>query len=199
MKYRKHLGIWLLITLVMALAIGAVAAVTLSGRTDESSDDSSAQTEESAEAETSDENSSANPSGYLSNQRQHDIDLDVLGTIMGEYKAASKNKQESGISETYWHLSIQEDHGDDGPYLSVYNGDTDEAGFEGRIMYLKDNVDDEQEGYLVIVEIDEDKYKSMPEDWSTESDGKYAILNIYEEDDNLLVGYRGTNILFVKE
>lgn len=198
MKRRKFLGFWLLITLVMALGIGAVGAITISRNSNSPSQNDSAVQEEatsesaSSNAEAGESGKAANPKGYLSNQRKHDIDLDVLGAVMGEYQSASAD-------EAFWHLSILEDHGDDGPYLSITNKDSGKIGFEGKIMYLKKNPDKEQVGNLVIVEVDKDNYDKMPADWKLESDGKYAILNIYTADGGVKLGYRGSEMQFDKD
>ena len=58
-------------------------------------------------------------------------------------------------------------------------------------MYLKDDI--------LIIEIDPELYEGMPADWSTEGDGKYAILNILAEDDGIVLGYRGSEVRFKKD
>ena len=58
-------------------------------------------------------------------------------------------------------------------------------------MYLKDEI--------LIIEIDQDLYEGMPADWSTEGDGKYAILNILAEYDGIVLGYRGSEVRFKKD
>ena len=123
----------------------------------------------------------ASPSSYLTNQRQHDIDLEELKKITGDYRA----------EEGDWHLFITEEYEEKGPYLSVYDNGAGTPGFEGRIMYLKDGI--------VIVEIDQDLYEGMPEGWEPEGDGKYAILDCSATEDGVRLGYRGSELDFVKE
>lgn len=164
MKSTKFFGKWLIVILLMAIGIGTFGALYLAdkGRTDQDQA----------------EGSKAAPKSYLTNQRKHDIDMDALSAVMGEYKS----------EEGTWHLSIKDEYKENGPYLSVYDDKTGEPGFEGRIMYLKDD--------LVIVEIDEDQYKSMPDGWQPEGEGKYAILDCVSTDGGVNLGYRGKNLLF---
>lgn len=170
---RKRYAKWLLITLVMAIGIGTFAALTIQN-------------------EKSREEKEAQPSSYLTNQRQHDIDLEALAGLTGDYQA-----EESGDpgSDKYvagwWHLMITEEHEGKGPYLSVYDNGAGNPGFEGRIMYLKKGI--------VIVEIDEDLYEGMPADWQTEGEGKYAILDYRKSGDDVVLGYRGSEAVFIKE
>ena len=159
MQFRKHYAKWLIITLIMAIGIGTFAALTISN-------------------EKKKEESEAKSSSYLTNQRQKDIDMKELKTLLGEYDA------DSG----HWHLMIDEDFEDKGPYLSVRDREAGNAGFEGRIMYLKEGI--------VIAEIDEDLYKSMPDCWEPEGKGRYAILDYARDNAGIKLGYRGTEILF---
>jgi hypothetical protein len=75
--------------------------------------------------------------------------------------------------------------------ISIYDSAAGSPGFEGRIMYLKDDI--------VIIEIDKDLYEGMPANWSAEGDGKYAILNISAEDGGIVLGYRGSEVMFKKD
>ena len=103
-----------------------------------------------------------------------------LKTLLGDYDA------ESGS----WHLFIDEDFEDKGPYLSVYDAGAGNPGFEGRIMYLKDGI--------LIVEIDQELYEGMPEGWEPEGKGKYAILDYALTDGGIRLGYRGKEVDFAK-
>ena len=162
MKRNRHLAKWLMITLIMAIGIGTFGALYIN-------------------SEKKKEVNDAQPSSYLTNQRQHDIDLEVLKKILGDYQA----------EESFWHLFISEEYEENGPYLSVYDNGAGNPGFEGRIMYLKDGI--------VIVEIDADLFKEMPAGWEPEGDGKYAILDYYVTDEGIRLGYRGNELDFVKE
>ena len=169
----KRYAKWLMITLIMAIGIGTFAALSISN-------------------EKRKEENEAQPSSYLTNQRQHDIDMEELKTLLGDYQAVESGDPDSDdYAEGFWHLYITEDFEDKGPYLSVYDNGAGNPGFEGRIMYLKDGI--------VIVEIDEDLYEGMPDGWETEGEGKYAILDYRKEGDNAVLGYRGTEILFAKD
>ena len=121
------------------------------------------------------EETEAKSSTYLTNQRQKDIDMKELKTLLGDFDA--ENGQ--------WHLVIDEDFEDKGPYMSLKNGGN---GFEGRIMYLKKGI--------VIVEIDEDLYSGMPDGWEPEGKGKYAILDYTLTDGGIRLGYRGNEVDF---
>ena len=156
MRSSRHIAKWLIITLIMAIGIGTFAALTVRN-------------------EKQKEETEAKSSTYLTNQRQKDIDMKELKALLGDFDA------ESG----QWHLLIDEDHEDKGPYMSVL--DTG-SGFEGRIMYLKKGI--------VIVEIDQDLYKGMPEGWEPEGKGKYAILDYALTDGGIRLGYRGNEIDF---
>ena len=116
MRSSRHIAKWLIITLIMAIGIGTFAALTVRNEKEK-------------------EETEAQSSTYLTNQRQKDIDMKELKTLLGDFDA--ENGQ--------WHLVIDEDFEDKGPYMSLKDGGT---GFEGRIMYLKKGI--------VIVEIDED-------------------------------------------
>lgn len=170
---RKRYAKWLLITLVMAIGIGTFAALSLNN-------------------EKHKEESEAQPSSYLTNQRQHDIDMEELKTLTGEYQSEDTGDPESdNYVEDWWHLMITEEFEGKGPYLSVYDNSAGNPGFEGRIMYLKDGI--------VIVEIDEDLYEGMPADWQPEGEDKYAILDYRKSGDDVVLGYRGNEMLFIKE
>ena len=158
---RRHYAKWLIITLIMAIGIGTFAALSLNN-------------------EKQKEESEAQPSSYLTNQRQHDIDMEVLKTLLGDYDA-----------EEGWHLMITEEYEGKGPYLSVYDAGAGNPGFEGRIMYLKKDI--------LIVEIDQDLYKQMPTGWHPEGEGKYAILDCRKSGDDVVLGYRGSELTFIKE
>ena len=158
---RKRYAKWLMITLIMAIGIGTFAALSIRNEKEKEANE-------------------ASPSSYLTNQRQHDIDLEELKKIMGDYQ-----------SDSEWHLFITEEYQEKGPYLSVYDNSAGNPGFEGRIMYLKDGI--------VIIEIDQDLYEGMPEGWEPEGDGKYAILDCSATDDGVILGYRGSEIDFFKE
>ena len=164
---RKRYAKWLMITLIMAIGIGTFAALSLNN-------------------EKRKEESEAQPSSYLTNQRQHDIDMEELKTLIGDYRA-----EEGGTVEDWWHLMITEEFEGKGPYLSVYDAGAGNPGFEGRIMYLKKGI--------VIVEIDEDLFEQMPADWQTEGEGKYAILDYRKSGDDVVLGYRGSEATFIKE
>ena len=115
-----------------------------------------------------------------------------LKTFLGDYQATeSGNPEDEDYVSGQWHLFISEEYEGKGPYLSVYDNSACNPGFEGRIMYLKDDI--------LIVEIDQDLYEEMPVDWRAEGDGKYAILNISAEEDGLKLGYRGSEVLFTKD
>jgi hypothetical protein len=73
----------------------------------------------------------------------------------------------------------------------MYDSGESDSGFEGPVMYLKDDI--------VIIEIDQDLYEGMPADWNAEGDGKYAILNISAEDDGIVLGYRGSEVRFERD
>ena len=159
MRSSRHIAKWLIITLIMAIGIGTFAALTVRNEKEK-------------------EQSEAKSSTYLTNQRQKDIDMKELKTLLGDFDA------ESG----QWQLLIDEDHEDKGPYMSVRDADAGNSGFEGRIMYLKKGI--------VIVEIDQDIYKGMPEGWEPEGKGKYAILDYALTDGGIRLGYRGNEIDF---
>jgi hypothetical protein len=159
MKFRRHYAKWLIITLIMAIGIGTFAALTISN-------------------EKQKEENEAKSSSYLTNQRQKDVDMEDLKKLLGDYDADG----------SYWHLLIDEDFEDKGPYLSVYDAGAGNPGFEGRIMYLKKGI--------VIVEIDEDLYEGMPEGWEPEGKGKYAILDYALKDNGVMLGYRGNELIF---
>ena len=156
MRSSRHIAKWLIITLIMAIGIGTFAGLTVRN-------------------EKQKEETEAQSSTYLTNQRQKDIDMKELKTLLGDFDA--ENGQ--------WHLVIDEDFEDKGPYMSLKDGET---GFEGRIMYLKKGI--------VIVEIDEDLYSGMPEGWEPEGKGKYAILDYALTDGGIRLGYRGNEIDF---
>lgn len=162
MKRNRHLAKWLMITLIMAIGIGTFGALYIN-------------------SEKKKELNNAQPSSYLTNQRQHDIDLEELKTIIGDYQAEG----------SFWHLFISEEYKEKGPYLSVYDNGAGNPGFEGRIMYLKDGI--------LIVEIDTDLFEGMPADWEPEGDGKYAIMDYSVTDEGIRLGYRGSELDFVKE
>lgn len=164
MKSSKFFGKWLIVILLMAIGIGTYAALSLA--------DKDVQTAEQQEGQQE-----AAPQTYLTNQRKHDIDMDALSLLMGDYQS-----EEGG-----WQLSIKDEYKQSGPYLTVCDN-TGEPGFEGRIMYLKDD--------LVIIEIDEELYRSMPDNWKLEGEDKYAILDCVKTDDGVELGYRGSNLLF---
>lgn len=205
MRLRKYFGKWLIVILLMAIGIGTYAAISLQ-------DDGAA----------SNESPEGSPGSYLTNQRKHDIDMDALGVLEGEYQAAGtsdatedsgsegQSENSSSVSEDstdsdtnrsddsldnntpgWWHLSIRSDYDGKGPYLALYDNGSGNPGVEGRIMYLKDD--------LVIVEIDQDLYEGMPADWQPEGDGKYAILDIIPDGDNIILGYRGSNAEFIPD
>lgn len=201
MRKRNYFGIWLLLTLVMALGIGAVAAIRLSDSTDsDSSGDTQTQQSMESQAEAGGDGSEGELSSYLSNQRKHDIDMDYLGELVGDYQAAPPEMQPSDIDETYWHLSILKEYEGKGPYLTVYDNEAGNPGFEGRIMYLQDNKADEKtESKVIIVEIDPEYFDAMPADWSPEGDGKYAVLDILRTGKGVKLGYRGSDMLFAEE
>ena len=160
MKFRRHYAKWLIITLIMAIGIGTFAALTISN-------------------EKQKEESEAQSTSYLTNQRQKDVDMKALKTLLGEFDSDGGS----------WHLLIDEDFGDKGPYMSVSDA-AGNGGFEGRIMYLKKGI--------VIVEIDEDLYKGMPDGWEPEGKGKYAILDYAATDEGVRLGYRGKEVDFDK-
>lgn len=170
MKLSKHIAKWMIVILIMAIGIGTFGALSIRNEKDK-------------------EENEARPSSYLTNQRSHDIDMEALAGLTGEYQADDSDGRIGG----FWHLSISEDFKDNGPYLSVYDSAAGNPGFEGRIMYLKDNI--------IIIEIDQDLFEQMPlSDWQTEGDGKYAVLDISEtEDGNITLGYRGSEAVFIKE
>ena len=143
----------------MAIGIGTFAALTISN-------------------EKQKEENEAKSSSYLTNQRQKDVDMEELKKLLGDYDSDG----------SYWHLFINEDFEDKGPYLSVYDAGAGNPGFEGRIMYLKKGI--------VIVEIDEDLYEGMPEGWEPEGKGKYAILDYALKDNGVMLGYRGNELIF---
>ena len=156
MRSSRHIAKWLIITLIMAIGIGTFAALTVRN-------------------EKQKEETEAKSSTYLTNQRQKDIDMKELKTLLGDFDA----------EDGQWQLLIDEDFEDKGPYMSLKDGGT---GFEGRIMYLKKGI--------VIVEIDEDLYSGMPDGWEPEGKGKYAILDYALTDGGVTLGYRGSEINF---
>ena len=125
------------------------------------------------------ESTEARPETYLTNQRKKDIDMKELAGITGDYDADQ------------WHLFISEDYNEQGPYLSLTDNASGDVGFEGRIMYLKNDI--------VITEINEDLYKGMPADWQPEGEGKYAILDYRLTGDGITLGYRGSEVNFAKQ
>ena len=159
MRSSRHIAKWLIITLIMAIGIGTFAALTVRN-------------------EKQKEETEAKSSTYLTNQRQKDIDMKELKTLLGDFD------EDGG----YWHLFITDDFEDKGPYMSVYDAGAGNPGFEGRIMYLKKGI--------VIVEIDEDLYSGMPDGWEPEGKGKYAILDYALTDGGVTLGYRGSEINF---
>ena len=159
MRSSRHIAKWLIITLIMAIGIGTFAALTVRN-------------------EKQKEETEAQSSTYLANQRQKDIDMKALKTLLGDFDA------ENGS----WHLFISEDFEDKGPYMSVYDTGAGNPGFEGRIMYLKKGI--------LIVEIDQDLYEGMPEGWEPEGKGKYAILDYALTDGGMMLGYRGNEVDF---
>ena len=159
MRSSRHIAKWLIITLIMAIGIGTFAALTVRN-------------------EKQKEETEAQSSTYLTNQRQKDIDMKELKTLLGNFDA--ENGQ--------WHLLIDEDFSDKGPYMSVRDAGTGVSGFEGRIMYLKKGI--------LIVEIDQDLYKGMPDGWEPEGKGKYAILDYALTDGGIQLGYRGNEVDF---
>ncbi len=161
MKFRRYYAKWLIVTLIMAIGIGTFAALTISNEKDK-------------------ETNEAKSSSYLTNQRQKDIDMKELKTLLGDYD----------VEGDYWHLLVDEDFEDKGPYLSVHDAGAGNPGFEGRIMYLKDGI--------VIVEIDEDLFEEMPDGWEPEGKGKYAILDYALTDGGITLGYRGNEVHFLK-
>ena len=165
---RKRYAKWLLITLIMAIGIGTFAALTIRNEKEK----------EATEAKSS---------SYLTNQRQKDIDMKELKKLLGDYQAEAEDPDDEG----FWHVFISDDYMDKGPYMSVYDNEAGNPGFEGRIMYLKDGI--------VIVEIDEDLYEGMPKDWVPEGNGKYAILDYEIEDDGIELGYRGSEVEFNRD
>ena len=66
MKFRRHYAKWLIITLIMAIGIGTFAALTISN-------------------EKQKEESEAQSSSYLTNQRQKDVDMKALKSLLGEF------------------------------------------------------------------------------------------------------------------
>ena len=173
MIQKKRIAKWLMITLIMAIGIGTFGALHINSEKEKEVND-------------------AHPSSYLTNQRQHDIDMTELKSFLGDYQAVeSGSPDEENYVPGWWHLFISEDHEEKGPYLSLYDSETGNPGFEGPIMYLKDDI--------VIIEIDQDLYEGMPADWSAEGDGKYAILNISAEDDGIVLGYRGSEVRFERD
>ncbi len=129
------------------------------------------------------EENDARPESYITNQRKHDIDMTELAGLCGDFASDA------------WVLSVSEDKGGKGPYLFMKESPAGEAGFEGRIMYLKDGI--------VIVEIDEELFRSMPDGWEADGKGKgstrYAILDIAKADGGVTLGYRGDSIVFSAE
>ena len=128
------------------------------------------------------EQNDARPDSYITNQRKHDIDMTELAKLKGEYASDA------------WLLTVSEDKGDNGPYLELKGSADADSGFAGRIMYLKDGI--------IIVEIDEDLFESMPDGWEADGKGKgksrYAILDIAGTDNGVTLGYRGDNIAFTE-
>lgn len=170
MKLNSHIAKWMIVILIMAIGIGTFGALSI-------------------RSEKEKEQKEARPESYLTNQRAHDIDMEYLAGMTGEYQADDSD----GRIGNWWHLSISEDFEDKGPYLSVYDNGAGNPGFEGRIMYLKDSI--------IIIELDQDLFEQMPvADWQTEGEGKYAVLDISKTDDgNITLGYRGSEAVFIKE
>ncbi|MBQ6389379.1 MAG: hypothetical protein IJH90_07090 [Mogibacterium sp.] len=163
---------WLIITLIMAIGIGTFGALYINGEKDKELNES-------------------RPSTYLTNQRKHDIDMKELAKITGEYQAVESGSPDSSdYVAGWWHLFISEDYDEQGPYLSVYDNSAGNPGFEGRIMYLQNDI--------VIVELDQDLFEQMPADWKTEGEGKYAILDYALTADGIRLGYRGSEADFVR-
>lgn len=172
MKRTRYFAKWLVIILLMAIGIGTFGALYLSGEKEKEANE-------------------ANPSSYLTNQRRHDIDLQDLKLLAGDYQAVeSGNPQDPKYIAGWWHLFITDEYEGKGPYLSLNDSASGNPGFEGRIMYLKKGI--------LIVEIDEDLYEGMPADWQPEGEGKYAILDYAVTDSGVRLGYRGTEAQFTR-
>ena len=179
MSFRKFFGKWLIVIVIMGIGIGTFGALYMRGEERKAAEEQQT-TEAPAQEEGASGSTATSPESYLTNQRKHDINLDYLAEICGEYQAAG--------DESRWHLMITAEHEGDGPYLSVYDSESGDPGFEGRIMYLKDG--------LVIAEINQDLFKQMPADWKPEGEGKYAILDVTKSFSGVDLGYRGSVIQF---
>ena len=121
------------------------------------------------------EATNAHPSSYLTNQRKHDIDLEELAQMTGSYKADD------------WQLSISEEAKEKGPYLAVSDSSGNPA-FEGPIMFMKKNI--------IIVELDHDLYKALPDGWEPDSSGDYVVMDYNLTDNGIELGYKGKTLVF---
>ena len=80
----RHLAKWLMITLIMAIGIGTFGALYIN-------------------SEKKKETSDAQPSSYLTNQRQHDIDMTELKSFLGDYQAVeSGSPDEENYVPGWW-------------------------------------------------------------------------------------------------
>ena len=68
MIQKKRIAKWLMITLIMAIGIGTFGALHINSEKEKEAND-------------------AHPSSYLTNQRQHDIDMTELKSCIGDYQA----------------------------------------------------------------------------------------------------------------
>lgn len=68
MIQKKRIAKWLMITLIMAIGIGTFGALHINSEKEKEVND-------------------AHPSSYLTNQRQHDIDMTELKSFIGDYQA----------------------------------------------------------------------------------------------------------------
>ena len=172
MKRKRYFAKWLAVILLMAIGIGVFGALYLS-------------------SEKEKEATEASPSSYLTNQRQHDIDMKDLKLLIGDFQAVESGAPgDAKYVAGWWHLFITDEYQEKGPYLSLNDNGSGNPGFEGRIMYLKDGI--------LIVEIDQDLYEGMPSDWQPEGEGKFAILDYSATDSGVRLGYRGSEAQFTR-
>ena len=130
-------------------------------------------------ADTTTENSSVK----VSKDRQ--IDKPDFKAILGDYSGVTIGTDKE---EEFWDLSIMSEHGDDGEYLIITNSETGAPGFEGKIMFLHNEV--------IIVEINQDQFKSMPANWERDVDDQYAVMGCVRTDKGVELTCRETTILF---
>ena len=118
--------------------------------------------------------------------KDRQIDKPDFRAIMGDYTGVTIGTDNE---EQTWDLSIMAEHGDkDGEYLIITDHETGAPGFEGKIMFLHNEV--------IIVEVDRDLFKSMPANWERDVDDQYAVMGCVKTDKGVELTCRETTVLF---